>query len=259
MTTAQGAELWSARSLQSVRRRRISPGGREDGHLRRTILLFDIDGTLVSAGGAGRRAVVRIFGAHFARPEIFDGVRFHGMTDRAIIRGGLERLGLPADEAAIDGLCAKYLAALAIEIPRSEGFRVLPGVTTLLEALAGRAHVAVGLGTGNLREGARIKLEHAGLFQHFAFGGFGCDAEDRAALLRVGVARGARHLGAPADTCRIVVIGDTPKDVAAARAIGAESLTVETSGSPVPELMAAGATWAFPDLAAEGVREALAG
>jgi phosphoglycolate phosphatase len=245
--------------LQSVRRRRISPGRREDGHLRRTILLFDIDGTLVSAGGAGRRAVVRIFGAHFARPEIFDGVRFHGMTDRAIIRGGLERLGLPADDAAIDALCAKYLAALAIEIPRSEGFRVLPGVPTLLEALAGRAHVAVGLGTGNLREGARIKLEHAGLFHHFAFGGFGCDAEDRAALLRVGVARGARHLGAPADACRIVVIGDTLKDVAAARAIGAESLTVETSGSPVPELMAAGATWAFADLAAEGVREALVG
>ena len=126
-----------------------------------TILLFDIDGTLVSAGGAGRRAVVRIFAAHFARPEIFDGVRFHGMTDRAIIRGGLERLGLPADEAAIDALCAAYLAALAIEIPRSEGFRVLPGVPTLLETLAGRAHVAVGLGTGNLREGARIKLESA--------------------------------------------------------------------------------------------------
>jgi len=260
MTRAQGTELPGP--LAPCNRcddAGYRPDWREDGQLRRTILLFDIDGTLVSAGGAGRRAVVRIFGAHFARPEIFDGVRFHGMTDRAIIRGGLERLGLPADEAAIDALCAAYLAALAIEIPRSEGFRVLPGVPTLLETLAGRAHVAVGLGTGNLREGARIKLEHAGLFHHFAFGGFGCDAEDRAALLRVGVARGARHLGAPADACRIVVIGDTPKDAAAARAIGDESLTVETSGSPVPELMAAGATWAFADLAAEGVREALVG
>ena len=222
-----------------------------------TILLFDIDGTLLSAGGAGRRAVVRIFGDRFARPEVFDDVRFHGMTDRAIIRAGLECLHLPADEDAIDVLCAAYLAALAIEIPRSEGFRVLPGVAALLEGLAGRAQLAVGLGTGNLREGARIKLEHAGLFHHFAFGGFGCDAEDRAALLSVGAQRGARHLGMAPDACRLVVIGDTPKDVAAARAIGAASLAVATSGFTTAELMAAGATWAFADLAARGVRETL--
>ena len=222
-----------------------------------TILLFDIDGTLLSAGGAGRRAVVRIFGDRFARPEVFDDVRFHGMTDRAIIRAGLECLHLPADEDAIDALCAAYLAALAIEIPRSEGFRVLPGVAALLEGLAGRAQLAVGLGTGNLREGARIKLEHAGLFHHFAFGGFGCDAEDRAALLSVGAQRGARHLGMAPDACRLVVIGDTPKDVAAARAIGAASLAVATSGFTTAELMAAGATWAFADLAARGVRETL--
>jgi len=228
------------------------------GHpMQSTILLFDIDGTLLSAGGAGRRAVVRIFGDQFARPEVFDDVRFHGMTDRAIIRAGLERLHLPADEGAIDALCAVYLTALAAEIPRSEGFRVLPGVAALLEALAGRPQLAVGLGTGNLREGARIKLEHARLSHHFAFGGFGCDAEDRAALLRVGVARGARHLGVAADTSRLVVIGDTPKDIAAARAIGAASLAVATSGFTTAELMAAGATWAFADLAAAGVREAL--
>jgi phosphoglycolate phosphatase len=231
---------------------------RTGGHpMRPTILLFDIDGTLLSAGGAGRRAVVRIFGDRFARPEVFDDVRFHGMTDRAIIRAGLERLHLPADEDAIDALCAAYLVALAIEIPRSEGFRVLPGVAALLEGLAGRAQLAVGLGTGNLREGARIKLEHAGLFHYFAFGGFGCDAEDRAALLGVGVQRGARHLNVAADACRVVVIGDTPKDVAAARAIGAASLAVATSGFTTAELMAAGATWAFADLAARGVRETL--
>jgi len=224
-----------------------------------TILLFDIDGTVLSAGGAGRRAVVRIFGDQFARSEVFDDVRFHGMTDRAIIRAGLERLHRPADETAIDALCAAYLTALAAEIPRSEGFRVLPGVAALLEGLAGRPQLAVGLGTGNLREGARIKLERARLSHHFAFGGFGCDAEDRAALLRVGVARGARHLGVAPDACRVVVIGDTPKDVAAAKAIGAASLAVATSGFTPADLTAAGATWAFTDLAADGVREALLG
>ena len=179
------------------------------------------------------------------------------MTDRAIVRGGLARAGLAVDEAAIDAVCAAYLAALADEVPRSDGFRIMPGAAALLDALAGRSGLAVGLGTGNLREGARIKLEHARLYHHFGFGGFGCDAEDRAALLRVGAERGARHLGARLGDCRIVVIGDTPKDVAAARAIGAESLTVETSGFTAADLRAAGATWAFPDLTAEGVFTAL--
>jgi phosphoglycolate phosphatase-like HAD superfamily hydrolase len=222
-----------------------------------TVLLFDIDGTLLHAGGAGRRAVVRVFGERFTRHEVFDDVRFHGMTDRAIVRGGLVRAGLDADEAAIDAICAAYLAALADEVPRSADFRVMPGVAALLDALAGRSGLAVGLGTGNLRDGARIKLEHARLYHHFPFGGFGCDAEDRSALLGIGAERGARHLGRAPGDCRIIVIGDTPKDVAAAQAIGAESLAVETSGFRGADLLAAGATWAFPDLAADGVLAAL--
>ena len=222
-----------------------------------TVLLFDIDGTLLHGGGSGRRAVARVFGERFARREVFDAVRFHGMTDRAIVRGGLVRAGLPADEAAIDAVCAAYLAALAEEVPRAEGVRVMPGAAALLDALAGRAGLAVGLGTGNLREGARIKLEHARLYHHFAFGGFGCDAEDRAELIRIGAERGARHLARTLADCRIIVIGDTPKDVAAAQAIGAQSLTVETSGFSAADLLAAGATWAFPDLMAAGVLPAL--
>ena len=222
-----------------------------------TVLLFDIDGTLLHGGGSGRRAVERVFGERFARREVFDAVRFHGMTDRAIVRGGLVRAGLPADEAAIDALCAAYLAALAEEVPRAEGFRVMPGAAALLDALDGRPGVAVGLGTGNLREGARIKLEHARLYHHFAFGGFGCDAEDRAELIRIGAERGARHVGRDLADCRVIVIGDTPKDVAAAQAIGARSLAVETSGFSAADLLAAGATWAFADLTAPGVLPAL--
>jgi len=181
------------------------------------------------------------------------------MTDRAIIRGGLQRVGLPADEATIDGICATYLAALADEMPRSEGFRVHPGVRELLASLSDRRGVAVGLGTGNLREGARIKLEHARLHHHFAFGGFGCDHEDRTAIVDLAAARGAEHLGVPRAACRVVVIGDTPRDVAAARDIGAEAVTVETGGIAAAELLAAGATRAYPDLAAPKVLEALLG
>jgi phosphoglycolate phosphatase-like HAD superfamily hydrolase len=181
------------------------------------------------------------------------------MTDRGIVRRALERIPLAADESTIDGICADYLAALADEAPRATGFTLYPGVPELLAALAGRAGVAVGLGTGNLREGARMKLEHARLHHHFAFGGFGCDHEDRPAIVRVGAERGAASLGLPLARCRVVVIGDTPNDVAAARALGAESLAVETSGSAAAELRAAGATWAFADLAEPGALAALSG
>jgi phosphoglycolate phosphatase len=198
-----------------------------------------------------------VFGERYGRPDAFDGVRFHGMTDRAIVRDGLGRIGLACDEPAIDRVCADYLEALAEEMPRSDRFRILPGSSSLLESLAGRPGVAVGLGTGNLREGARLKLERARLFQHFAFGGFGCDHEDRATIVRIGAERGAHRLGRPLATCRVVVIGDTPRDVAAARAISAESLAVETGGVSAAELRAAGATWAHPDLTHPAVLPAL--
>jgi len=200
-----------------------------------------------------------VFGERFARREVFDAVRFHGMTDRAIVRGGLVRAGLPADEAAIDALCAAYLAALAEEVPRAEGFRVMPGAAALLDALDGRPGVAVGLGTGNLREGARIKLEHAGIRHHFLFGGYGCDHELRPEIIRLAAERGAAHLGRPLEGCRVVVIGDTPRDVDAARAIGATAVTVETGGIPAETLRAAGATHVFPTLAHDGVLAAILG
>ena len=251
------------RPTPELDRRRAARQIPDDAHgapaLRPTVLLFDIDGTLLHAGGAGRRAITRVFAKRHGEGALFDDVRFHGMTDRAIVRGGLARAGLPCDEAAIDALCAAYLDALAEEVPRSAGFRVHPGVTVLLDALAGRDAVAVGLGTGNLREGARIKLEHARLHHHFPFGGFGCDHEDRATLVGVGARRGAAHLGVPLEECRVVVIGDTPHDVAAARAIGAAAVTVETGGCTAEDLSAAGATRVFPTLAAPGVCAALLG
>jgi phosphoglycolate phosphatase-like HAD superfamily hydrolase len=222
-------------------------------------LLFDIDGTLLYGGGAGRRAIVRVFEERYGRGAVFDDMRFHGMTDRAIVRRGLERADLPCDEPTIDDLCAAYLSALADEVPRSPAFRLYPGVVDILEALAGRSGIAVGLGTGNLREGARLKLEHAHLHHHFSFGGFGCDHEDRATLIRIGATRGAAQLGAVLEACRVVVVGDTPSDVAAALAIGAESVTVETSGFTTSALLAAGATRAFPTLAAPGVLAAVLG
>ncbi len=140
---------------------------------------------------------------------------------------------------------AAYLAILAEELVASRAV-VHAGIEAALDA-AVIAGAAVGLGTGNVRAGARLKLARVGLHERFAFGGFGCDHEARDALLRVGAERGASALGAPLDACRVVVVGDTPKDVAAARAIGAECLAVATGSFSTDALAACGATWAFRD------------
>jgi phosphoglycolate phosphatase len=227
--------------------------------VRPTVLLFDIDGTLVSMKGAGRRALVRAFGAELGRPDVFDDLEFAGMTDPAIVRFGLTAAGVPAEPASIARLLAAYVAALDDEVRRSTDCLVHPGVEALLDAAAAASEVATGLGTGNVRPGARAKLERLGLHHRFAFGGFGCDHEERPRLLGIGAERGAALLGAPLAACRVVVIGDTPRDVAAAAAIGAEAVAVATSTFGVDALRAAGADAVFPDLTAPGALEAVLG
>ena len=113
------------------------------------------------------------------------------------------------------------------------------------------------LGTGNIREGARIKLDRVGLFARFGFGGFGCDDEDRTALLRRGAERGADSLGLTLEEVRVVVVGDTPKDVAAAHGIGAESVGVGTGSFTAEALVGAGATCAFASLGVPGALQAV--
>jgi phosphoglycolate phosphatase len=228
---------------------------------RPTVLLFDIDGTLVTTGGVGRRAVERAFHRTHGRSDACSLVRFDGMTDRSITRLGLEAIGVTPDDEAIDALLHVYLGELAAELLLStpDTYRVHVGVREALAAANERGGIALGLGTGNVQTGARLKLEHVGLYQHFGFGGFGSDHELRVELIRVGAERGARHLGLPVSACRVVVIGDTPKDVDAARGIGAESIGVGTASFTAQQLLEHGATYAFDDLLAPGALEALLG
>lgn len=227
---------------------------------RPTILLFDIDGTLVTTGGAGRRALERAFERRHGRADACSSIRFDGMTDRSITRLALQAIGLEASEADIDALLELYIAELAAELRRSspDNYRVHVGVEQALEAARERG-MAVGLGTGNVVTGARLKLEHVGLYQHFAFGGFGSDHELRVELIRKGAERGAVSLGQPLRECRVVVIGDTPKDVDAARGIGAEALGVGTGSFNAAQLLAHGASYAFDDLQSPGALAALLG
>lgn len=229
--------------------------------MRPTVLLFDIDGTLVDTGGAGRKALRRAFADRYDRPDACDHFSFDGMTDRAIARLGLQAIGRQVTDEEIDAVLSRYVAVLEEEVRGVEdrAYLVHPGMVEALDEAAGRANVAVGLGTGNIREGARVKLQRVRLFDRFSFGGFGCDAEDRAALIRVGAERGAARLGAPLDACRVVIIGDTPKDVAAALACGGECVGVGTGAHRPEELLGAGAVAAFEDLTHPQARRALFG
>jgi phosphoglycolate phosphatase len=226
-----------------------------------TVWLFDIDGTLVTTGGVGRRALELAFERAHGRRDACDGFRFDGMTDRAIVRGGLVALGVTPTAMAIDALLACYLDVLDEEVARApaETYRVHAGVRETLDALQARGDAALGLGTGNIREGARIKLDRVGLFSRFGFGGFGCDDEDRTALLRRGAERGAASLGLRLEDARVVVVGDTPKDVAAARGIGAASVGVGTGAFNAEALLGAGATCAFASLGVPGALQAVLG
>jgi phosphoglycolate phosphatase len=224
-----------------------------------TVLLFDIDGTLITTGGVGRRAMEGAFTALYGSTEACR-FRFDGMTDRQIARQALTVLGVEPTEAAIHGSLATYLELLTAEVARATAaeYRLHEGIAEALQAARARGH-AIGLGTGNVLEGAKIKLGRVGVYEEFAFGGFGSDAEDRTELIRHGAERGARHVGVPLAECRVVVIGDTPKDVAAAQGIGAECIGVGTGAFKAEVLLECGATHAFASLASPGALGALLG
>jgi phosphoglycolate phosphatase-like HAD superfamily hydrolase len=205
------------------------------------ILLFDIDGTLVTTDGVGRRAIERAFEQRHGRRDVVS-FSYAGMTDKAIVRDGLlamnRRFTTDQDlQAEIDATLAFYLKVLEEEAEAGHGsIRVHPGILGALDAAEARSDVALGLGTGNLQAGARIKLGHAGIYHRFRFGGFADDSIDRTEILAAGARRGAEQLGLPLAACRVVVIGDTPKDIAAAKGIGADCVAVATGMHTVAEL-----------------------
>jgi len=214
-----------------------------------TLILFDVDATLLLTGGAGVRAMNRAIQELYGVSDGFEGIPMAGRTDRAIVAGAMTRLGRPFDDRILDRFRTVYCERLREEIGRPlPGKRVLPGVPELLAALRARPEVHVGLLTGNFAEGARVKLEHFALRQHFRFGAFGDDELDRNALATVARARAA-ELGLPAFTPdRIFVVGDTPLDVACALAAGVRSIGVATGPYDTAALGAAGAHDVFEDL-----------
>jgi phosphoglycolate phosphatase-like HAD superfamily hydrolase len=221
------------------------------------IALFDIDGTLLRAGGAGRRSVELALGEVLDRLECdvsLESVEFAGRTDPWIVRTALTQYGVTADDGLIHEVLRRYVTHLPRELELAAAFEVLPGVLALLAELSARDDVLLGLGTGNTEPAAYAKLARGGLDSFFSFGGFGSDHTDRAELLRAGLERGLERTGARRGRARVVVIGDTPYDVAAAQAIGAHCVAVSTGGYDGLALEAAGATVVVSDLSAAAVR-----
>ncbi len=212
-------------------------------------MFFDVDGTLISSDGAGRAALSAALVSVFGTAGRLDGYHFHGKTDSQIVLELMTGTGLAREfvQGQLPSVWPVYLAALERELEQRRGAgRVgpLPGVVRLLEALEARRDVALGLLTGNIEEGARLKLAAAGLRTVFAVGGYGSDAEERVEIARIAVERGRRRHGDGV----VVVVGDTPADVTCARAVGGRSLAVATGRHGVAELEAAGADAAVADL-----------
>lgn len=220
------------------------------------LILFDIDGTLLWTDGAGRRAIHRALLAEAGMAGPIDDYRFDGKTDPQIVRELLTLAGHP-DAAAPDriaAVCRRYVEALQEELDRApEGTRLLPGVAALLSALEPHESVGgamVGLLTGNLKAGADLKLRAAGVEPgRFAVGAYGSDSGRRAELPAIAAQRATALVRRPFAGADLVIIGDTPDDVACGRPIGARSVAVATGFYNPAALRAAGANHVFESLA----------
>ncbi len=193
------------------------------------VLLFDIDATLLLSGGAGRRALNKTFLELYGLEEAMEGVIPDGKTDPLIIREIFEKkLAGLTFEVEFSHVARRYIEHLQVEVDRSQGFRLMPGVQDLLEGLSAHQQFALGIATGNLEQGAWIKLRRAGLDRYFRFGGFGSDSEDRAEVIRAAIGRAKQVLTRNLMSASVYVIGDTPRDIVYAKQVGVKTIAVAT-------------------------------
>jgi phosphoglycolate phosphatase-like HAD superfamily hydrolase len=207
-----------------------------------TLVLFDIDGTLIQTARAGVRAMNAAFSRLYGRHGALDAIPIAGRTDSAILRDVFAALEIERTAGAVEQLRQAYFEHLPLELartaPDTEGFGVLPGVERALDALESSPHHTVALLTGNFERSAAIKLGHFDLWRRFAFGAFGDDHVDRRDLVPVALSH-AHGRGLTPE--RVVVVGDTPLDVDCARAHGACAVAVATGLYSREQLAEAGA------------------
>jgi len=195
--------------------------------MRKRLLLFDIDGTLIHSGGAGIEALKRALKERFRIEDDLHDIEFAGMTDSGIVTSILNKHRIPASAENVAAFLDSYVHLLSNELPRRKG-KLLPGVLELLEKLKGRKHVVLALLTGNVSRGAQLKLGHYGVWHFFEFGAFADDHHDRNQLGPFARARAKEKHGREFSADEIDVIGDTPRDIACGKALGARTIAVAT-------------------------------
>ncbi len=208
------------------------------------VVLFDVDGTLLTMGRAARDAFAEALSEAAGRPIDPDGYSFSGKTDPQIARDILSLHGVAGDdlEAAVPKTIELYVRRMSEDRGRLRDARLLPGVRELLEALAGRRDVRAALLTGNVEPGARVKVGHFGLagFFDFSISCFGSDHADRYRLPALALERARRALGPGITGRQLVLVGDSEHDVLCSRLIGARSVAVTTGWTPAATLRALG-------------------
>lgn len=212
----------------------------------KTVLLWDIDGTLLLTGGAGQNVFENIFWELHQCPGIWRGVTVDGRTDDIIIDElYLKSVGRLPTDAERQKFTARYHELMELELTRAPHFRLMPHVLETLERLSKAGHLQ-GLATGNFERAAWAKLKRGGLDHFFSFGGFGTDSRDRQTLTQRALERAIIHLGgSPKET---FIIGDTIHDVACGKGIGAKTVAVCTGSTPRKTLEESGADWVLDDL-----------
>jgi phosphoglycolate phosphatase len=205
--------------------------------LKKRLLLFDIDGTLIHSGGAGVHALKLTLVERFGIEDDLRDIEIAGMTDSGIVVSILKKHRIPETSENVSAFLDSYVHFLSLELPRRRG-KLLPGVLELLERLKSRKHLVLALLTGNVSRGARLKLEHYGVWHFFEFGACADDDQDRNELGSFARARAKEKHGREFAAAEIDVIGDTPRDIACGKALGARTIAVATG------------TWSREELAA---------
>jgi len=204
-------------------------------------VLFDIDGTLINTGGAGARSWRWAFERLHGVPADIAKSSSAGMTDPDVATRTFEAvLGRSPSDRELARLFAWYVYRLQDEVAVSEGYRVLGGVVETLDRLIDQG-VVLGIVSGGLEGSARIKLERGHLNRYFPLGAYGTDSRDRHEITRVAIARVSTMHGRDIEPTEVMVVGDTPLDVDAAKAVGAISLAVASGSYTVDELRSSGA------------------
>lgn len=191
------------------------------------VVLFDIDGTLLTSGGAGYKAFNAIFSNLYGVTDVCKGFKAGGMTDDLII-GQLYQSALGRDATAEEVLQVRqaYIESFAGYYAQTERLRIMPLAVETVTALAQNKNISLGLATGNYKQTAYEKIKRLKIDQHFAYGGFGCDSPSREELTALALQRGKDHIGR--EPSAVYIVGDTTRDIECAKHIGAKVIAVAT-------------------------------